>query len=85
MPRKARLDVPGTLHHVMVRGIEGRNIFQDEEDRKAFVNRMGNLVEETGTRILAWTLMDNHVPSADYQRAGRIVDLYAAIIDRLCL
>ena len=61
MPRKARLDVPGTLHHVMVRGIEGKNIFQDEEDRKAFVDRMGNLVEETGTRILAWTLMGNHV------------------------
>ena len=60
MPRKARLDVPGTLHHVMVRGIEGRNIFQEEEDRKAFVNRIENLVEETGTRILAWTLMDNH-------------------------
>ena len=45
----------------MVRGIEGRNIFQDEEDRKAFVDRMRNLVEETGTRILAWALMDNHI------------------------
>jgi hypothetical protein len=36
MPRHARLDVPGTLHHVMVRGIEGSNIFQNEEDRQAF-------------------------------------------------
>lgn len=61
MPRKARLDVPGSLHHVMVRGIEGRDIFVDEEDRKAFVVRMGNLVQETGTRILAWALMGNHI------------------------
>ncbi len=61
MPRKARLDIPGTLHHVMVRGIEGSNIFRDEEDRKAFVDRMRVLVKETGTRILAWALMDNHV------------------------
>ncbi len=61
MPRKARLDVPGTLHHVMVRGIEGRGIFQDEEDRKGFVDRMRKLVEETGTRILAWALMNNHI------------------------
>jgi putative transposase len=60
MPRKARLDVPGTLHHVMIRGIEGINIFREEEDRKAFVDRMGDLVKETGTRILAWALMDNH-------------------------
>ena len=61
MPRKARLDVPGTLHHVMVRGIEGSHIFRDEEDRKAFVDRMSALVNETGTRILAWALMGNHV------------------------
>ena len=26
MPRGARLDAPGTLHHVMVRGIEGNHI-----------------------------------------------------------
>jgi REP element-mobilizing transposase RayT len=45
----------------MVRGIDGINIFQDEEDRKAFVDRMRSLVKETGTRILAWALMDNHV------------------------
>ena len=25
MPRGARLDTPGTLHHVMVRGIEGKS------------------------------------------------------------
>jgi hypothetical protein len=60
MPRHARLDVPGTLHHVMVRGIEGSDIFQDEEDRQAFVERIRFLVRETSTRILAWALMDNH-------------------------
>lgn len=61
MPRKARLDNPGTLHHVMVRGIEKRNIFQDEGDRKSFLERMAKLVEETKTRILAWALLDNHI------------------------
>ena len=61
MPRHARLDVPGTLHHVMVRGIERQNIFQDEDDRQAFVERLRSLALETSTRILAWALMDNHV------------------------
>jgi putative transposase len=61
MPRKARLDVPGTLHHVMVRGIEGSNIFRDEEDRKAFIDRIRSLVKDCGTRILSWALMDNHI------------------------
>jgi REP element-mobilizing transposase RayT len=61
MPRKARLDVPGTLHHVMIRGIERNDIFRDEEDRKDFVQRVRTLVKETNTRILAWVLMNNHV------------------------
>jgi len=61
MPRQARLDAPGTLHHVMIRGIEGANIFHDDEDRRNFLSRIGKLVGDTGTRILAWVQMDNHV------------------------
>ena len=38
MPRRARLDAPGTLHHVIVRGIERRRIVDDAADRKNFVN-----------------------------------------------
>jgi putative transposase len=61
MPRQARLDAPGTLHHVMIRGIEGKSIFRDNRDRKEFVTRLGNLTKETGTRVLAWSLLKNHV------------------------
>ncbi len=31
MPRQARLDAPGALHHVMCRGIEGISISRSEE------------------------------------------------------
>ena len=61
MPRQARLDAPGILHHVMVRGIEGCPIFVDDRDRQDFVSRIGQLVEKTGTKIVAWVLMDNHI------------------------
>lgn len=61
MPRKARLDAPGTLHHVMIRGLEGREILRNDEDRENFLSRLGQLVKKTGDRILAWALMDNHV------------------------
>lgn len=61
IPRQARLDAPGTLHHVMVRGIEKRKIFEDEHDRSAFVSRMGGLASEGKTAIYAWALMPNHV------------------------
>jgi REP element-mobilizing transposase RayT len=61
MARQARLDAPGTLHHVMIRGIEGTPIFRDDQDRANFISRISHLVEKTGTKILAWCLMDNHL------------------------
>jgi REP element-mobilizing transposase RayT len=61
MPRGARLDAPGTLHHVMVRGIERGNIVHDDKDREDFVFRMARLAKATGTEIYAWAMMSNHV------------------------
>ncbi|MCP5004270.1 MAG: hypothetical protein GY941_10065, partial [Planctomycetes bacterium] len=54
------LDFPGTLHHVIVRGIERQKIVSEEEDRKAFVSRFGGVASETYTEIYAWVLMTNH-------------------------
>jgi len=34
MPHRARLDAPGTLHHVMVRGIERGKIVDDDSHRE---------------------------------------------------
>ncbi len=33
MPRRARPDAAGTLHHIILRGIEKRRIFVDDLDR----------------------------------------------------
>lgn len=60
MPRQARLDVPGLLHHVMARGIERRKIFKDGKDRKAFLERLAIILEETQTQCYAWSLLPNH-------------------------
>jgi len=60
MPRQARLDAFGTLHHIRVRGIEKSWIFEDDEDRKNFLRRLGQLALETKTRIYAWSLLNNH-------------------------
>ena len=60
MPRLARLDAPGALHHIMIRGIERRNIFKDNRDRDSFIQRLGDLLLETQTDCYAWVLMPNH-------------------------
>lgn len=60
MPRKARLDVPGALHHIMVRGIDKTAIFEDDRDRSRFLERLGQNVVETQSSVYAWALMDTH-------------------------
>lgn len=61
MPRKARIDASGAVHHVIVRGIERCDIFTDDTDRDNWIARMGKILIETGTPCYAWALMDNHV------------------------
>ena len=60
MPRQARLDAPGTLHHVMGRGIEKTTIFRKEEDRVDFLNRVALLCQEETWKVYAFALMANH-------------------------
>lgn len=50
MPRTARLDAPGVLHHVMIRGIERRKIFRNNIDREDFVTRDLILPQNQGSK-----------------------------------
>lgn len=61
MPRGPRLDTPGVIHHVMVRGIEGRSIFSDDRDRQDWVDRLAAVAPETGLSVIAWALLPNHI------------------------
>ena len=61
MPRKSRIDVPGALHHVIVRGIERQRIFRDDVDRDNFLHRLGTILSELNNVCYAWALMLNHV------------------------
>ena len=60
MPRKARIDATGALHHIIIRGIEGRKIFRDDLDRENFLDRLADLLTTTQTRCFAWALLPNH-------------------------
>jgi REP element-mobilizing transposase RayT len=89
MPRQARLDAVGTLHHIILRGIEKRHIFDDDQDRETFVNRMGQLALETKTKVYAWSLLPNHAhllirsgPEGLAQYMRRLLTGYAQAYNR---
>ena len=60
MPRRSRIDAAGALHHVMVRGIERSEVFRSDTDRDHFVERLGEILQETKTLCYAWALIPNH-------------------------
>lgn len=61
MARKPRVDVAGTVHHVMVRGWRRGTLFHTDEDRAAYVERVGEVLEWGGAVCYAWAVMPNHV------------------------
>jgi len=60
MPRKARIDAPRALHHIICRGIERRKIFINNADRDDFVDRLSRIISESETLCYAWVLIPNH-------------------------
>ena len=89
MPRKARIDAPGALHHIICRGIERGKIFKDDIDRNNFVDRLSSILSETKTPCFAWALIPNHfhlllrtanVPIATIMR--RLLTGYAVSFNR---
>ncbi len=60
MPRQPRKKSNTGIYHVMLKGIDDRNIFLHEGDRKKFLFQMFQAKGKGGFSLLAYCLMDNH-------------------------
>lgn len=60
MARPLRFQYPGAVYHVMARGDGGKAVFESDDDRKAFLSRLGEVCTSHGWRVHAWVLMGNH-------------------------
>jgi len=61
MARPVRVEFPGALYHVIVRGNERKAVFRDDRDRKDYLRRLAHYGRKLEFRVLAYCLMDNHV------------------------
>jgi putative transposase len=61
MARLPRIVIPGVPHHVTQRGNRRLPVFFSDEDRLFYLRLLGEAARASGTRCLAWCLMDNHV------------------------
>lgn len=60
MARSVRIEFPGAYYHVMARGNRREAIFLDHDDRRFFLQCLGEACEKTGWGVHAWVLMENH-------------------------
>jgi REP element-mobilizing transposase RayT len=61
MARPIRIEFPGAMYHVIVRGNERKAVFRDDADREFYLRRVAHYREKCGFRLLAYCLMSNHV------------------------
>ncbi|WP_423408322.1 REP-associated tyrosine transposase [Heyndrickxia sp. MSNUG] len=61
MPRTARMKSKNGVYHVMLRGANKLEIFHDDADNMKFLDILKKYKEESGMRVYAWCLMNNHV------------------------
>ena len=57
MPRRARVDAPSALYHIICRGIELHKIFWEDCDREDFLQRLETILVATQTAYYAWALL----------------------------
>ena len=61
MARRARVEFPGALYHVITRGNQRQSIFRDDQDRGKYLEILSSLKKQFTFRIPAYVLMLNHV------------------------
>jgi REP element-mobilizing transposase RayT len=60
MPRKARLNSPGTVAHLMGRSVPGVDLFRHDNDRRFFLQSTEEYLKQVGFRCYAFALMNTH-------------------------
>ncbi|GAA5484545.1 transposase [Haloferula sargassicola] len=60
MARKPRYQAAGAIYHVMARGEGGKDVFEEDVDRKVWLERLGEACGRFGWRVHAWVQMGNH-------------------------
>lgn len=60
MARPIRIEFSGALYHVTARGDRREAIYEDDDDRRAFLKVLGQVVEDFNWICHAYCLMTNH-------------------------
>ena len=80
MARPLRIEYEGAFYHVMNRGLERREILQEERDYEKFLELLGDTHQQYHFNVHSYCLMPNHyhlyleTPQGDLSRGMRHID-----------
>jgi putative transposase len=74
MARKLRVQYPGAIYHVMNRGDRSEPIFADDEDRRLFLDTLGEACVKPDWQVHACCLMSNHFHPVTETPRGNLVE-----------
>src|ERR1039457_1409342 len=61
MPRRKRCVLPGVPCHITQRGVDRRETFSSDTDRRTYLGLLPQNLPDSGVSVLGWCLMTNHV------------------------
>ena len=77
MSRPIRIEFPGAHYLVTSKGMDGADVFRDNDDRGVFLNAIDMVVQRFGWNVHAYVLMADHyhlivdVPKANLSKGMR--------------
>lgn len=60
MVRRARVEYPGAVYHVIQRGNNKGDVFESPEKKDYFINLLSKSVAVDGVELYAYVIMSNH-------------------------
>jgi putative transposase len=79
MSRPLRIEFPGAIYHVTSRGDRREPIFDDDQDRGAFLDVVGTALDRFDACALAFCLMGNHYHLVLHTRSANLSRLMRQI------
>ncbi|MEQ1801483.1 MAG: hypothetical protein ABL989_06145 [Gammaproteobacteria bacterium] len=84
-PPQSRLRLQGAIHHVALRGLDGRALFGNAADHAALDVMVGDLLQHFSARVHAYCWMTNHLHLAVEIPPGQMSALQAELVERYTL
>ena len=82
--RKQRQDSKLGIYHIVMRGINKENIFEDNDDKNRFIQTLYRFCEKLEIGLISYKLMNHHVHFQVKTAEDRAVDVCSDLVKRIC-